>query len=95
MVDVFSERLGEGGINARTSWYKVGTIEWHREDGPAREWDDGDKEWYQHGKLHRTDGPAVTWESGEEDYYIWGKIVTKEEYRLWQFLNSKNNVVAA
>jgi hypothetical protein len=32
---------------------------WHREDGPAIEWKNGDKFWYLNDKLHRTDGPAV------------------------------------
>ena len=35
------------------------TIKYHREDGPAIEWVDGDKDWYKHGKRHREDGPAV------------------------------------
>ena len=35
-----------------------GTKKYHREDGPAIEWDNGDKEWYINGKLHRDDGPA-------------------------------------
>lgn len=30
----------------------------HREDGPAIEYTNGDKEWYLNGKLHREDGPA-------------------------------------
>ena len=30
----------------------------HREDGPAIEWSNGDKEWYLNGRRHREDGPA-------------------------------------
>jgi len=30
----------------------------HRLDGPAVEYNNGDKEWYQNGSLHRLDGPA-------------------------------------
>jgi hypothetical protein len=41
----------------------------HREDGPAIEYDDGSKEWYQHGKLHRLDGPAVEWADGGKCWY--------------------------
>jgi hypothetical protein len=32
-----------------TSWYKDGKH--HREDGPAIEWKNGDKEWILNGKL--------------------------------------------
>ena len=45
---------------------KTGTKRWynengsyHREDGPAVEYLDGQKFWYIHGRLHRMDGPAV------------------------------------
>ena len=31
----------------------------HRIDGPAAEYFNGDKEWYQNGLLHRIDGPAI------------------------------------
>jgi hypothetical protein len=34
--------------------------QYHREDGPAREWPaQGAKAWYRNGKLHRDDGPAM------------------------------------
>lgn len=41
-----------------------GTTEWllngalHREDGPARIWEDGSEEWCVDGYYHREDGPA-------------------------------------
>ena len=39
------------------SWYKDGVV--HREDGPACEWDDGDKWWWLNGQ-----------EYSEQDYKI-------------------------
>ena len=33
--------------------------QYHREDGPARIFTTGEKEWWINGKLHREDGPAV------------------------------------
>jgi hypothetical protein len=33
--------------------------EFHRIGGPAFEYANGDKFWFQNGKLHRLDGPAV------------------------------------
>ena len=31
----------------------------HRLDGPAVEFADGDKQWWKKGNLHRLDGPAI------------------------------------
>jgi hypothetical protein len=33
--------------------------QYHREDGPAFVYSDGDMTYYQYNNLHRTDGPAV------------------------------------
>lgn len=39
-------------------YYRHGRL--HREDGPAREWADGDtREWFRAGLRHRDDGPAL------------------------------------
>ena len=66
--------------------YKVtvdsqGTVRWrdfktdlpHRVDGPAVEYDNGDKYWFVKGKLHREDGPAVEHPDGYKEWYIDGK----------------------
>ena len=45
----------------------------HREDGPAVEWPDGHKVWYQNDKLHREDGPAIEWVNGHKAWYVNGK----------------------
>ena len=47
--------------------------ELHREDGPAREYSNGDKYWYLHGKLHRENGPAVEYSNGYKSWYLYGK----------------------
>ena len=53
-----------------------GTKEWllndkyHREDGPAVEYDNGGKEWYLNGKRHREDGPAVERATGTKYWYL-------------------------
>jgi hypothetical protein len=41
---------------------------YHRLDGPAREYSNGDKFWYQNGLLHRLDGPAI-FSDGDEFWY--------------------------
>jgi hypothetical protein len=66
---------------------------YHREDGPAIEWGDGNKEWYCHGELHRTDGPAIEWRDGDKCWYYHGEKVNcnsqkefKQLIRLRAFL---------
>ena len=46
----------------------------HRMDGPAIEYANGCKGWYQNGKLHRMDGPALEWSDGDA-WYINGKLI--------------------
>jgi hypothetical protein len=45
----------------------------HREDGPAYEDDEGNKQWYFNGKLHRVNGPASELLDRDE-WYINGKL---------------------
>ncbi len=54
--------------------------QWHREDGPAAEWLNGDKAWYINDILHRIDGPAVENSNGTESYCIMGKEFSYEEW---------------
>ena len=51
----------------------------HREDGPAKEWADGDKEWWVDGKCHRLDGPAVEWANGTKEWYVDDNKVPKSD----------------
>jgi hypothetical protein len=46
----------------------------HREDGPAAEWGDGTKIWYNNNKLHREDGPAVIISTGTKKWLLNGKF---------------------
>jgi len=56
-----------------TFWYKLGTNQMHRTDGPAIERADGSKWWYQNDKLHRTDGPAIEYANGTKSWWLDGK----------------------
>jgi hypothetical protein len=51
-------------------WYKDNYI--HREDGPAIEYDNGDKEWWYNGRLHRSNGPAVECANGNKYWFYHG-----------------------
>jgi hypothetical protein len=54
--------------NRDIHWYKEGKF--HREDGPAIEFVDGENHWYKEGKLHREDGPAVEYPDGTKEWWI-------------------------
>ena len=53
----------------------------HREDGPAIEFSNGQKEWYVHGKVHRVDGPAVEYAGGDKAWYLNGKEYSEEKHK--------------
>ena len=61
-------------------YYKPGTKELHRTDGPAVEYTDGSEEWYVNGKLHRTDGPAVECADGTKFWYVNGVKMSEEQF---------------
>ena len=50
-------------------WYNSKN-QYHRDNGPACDWDNGQKEWYQNGKRHREDGPAIEMPDGGKYWYI-------------------------
>ena len=68
----------------------------HREDGPACEFADGDKQWWLNGTLHRTDGPAIERGNGDKGWYLNGKrhredgpsLELFDGYKSW-YLNDK------
>ena len=49
----------------------------HREDGPAIEYNNGTKVYYQNNKYHRLDGPAVKG-FGIEAWYVDGILLKKD-----------------
>jgi len=57
----------------RTYWTNEEGLS-HRLNGPAIEWANGSKAWYQNGKYHRTDGPAVEYSGGTKSWYQNGKL---------------------
>lgn len=65
----------------------------HREDGPAIENANGDKEWRLNGKRHRLNGPAVEYIGGSKEWWLNGvrhrengpAIDFKNGYKEWCF----------
>ena len=68
--------------------------ELHREDGPAIEWPNGSKEWWQNGKRHREDGPAYERPDGTKEWWYNNlrhcttgpAVIYASGYKCW-FLN--------
>ena len=52
----------------------------HRLDGPAIEFSNGNKRWYQNDCLHRLDGPAIEWSDGTREWYINGDRYSEQAW---------------
>lgn len=61
-------------------YYENESGQYHREDGPAIEWTNGDKSWYLNGMYHREDGPAVECANGDKWYYLNGIKYSEQEF---------------
>jgi len=64
--------------------------ELHRLDGPAIEFFDGGKEWYQNGELHKLDGPAIIYPDGYMSWYIKNKCHREDGPAIIYHDNSKS-----
>ena len=74
-------------------YYKKGTRTLHREDGPAVEYHNSDKEWWVNNKLHKTDGPAIEYLNGYKEWWIDGKRLSPEkEMILNKWWDNKNGI---
>ncbi len=62
-----------GVINKNKSYYWLVNGVHHREDGPAIEWSNGDREWYINGKRHRDNGPAFEYAAGAKVWWSNGQ----------------------
>ena len=66
----------------------------HRLDGPAIEYANGNKEWYVNGERHRLDGPAVEYNDGYKEWYmndnihrIDGPAIIHSDNEVFYYLN--------
>lgn len=60
-------------LNNCICWFKEGTSIRHREDGPAVEFNNGDKLWYKDNLPHREGGPAEEYVDGTKVWTINGR----------------------
>ncbi len=88
MIEVETERYKHYIL-----YFIKGTKIYHREDGPAIEFDYGHKEWFVNGKIHREDGPAVIYKDGSFAWYLSSKrFSTKEDW--FEALNEEQKAKA-
>ncbi len=76
--------------------YRLSNGLFHREDGPAIEYPNDEKEWWLNGNRHREDGPAIIRSDGTKECRIDGErhredgpaVITKRGTKEW-WLNGK------
>ena len=79
--DVFDSLKYRIAVDARgTRRYYNSADQLHRTNGPAVEWRNGTKSWYQYGLRHRTDGPAIEYLDGTKVWYINGVRLAEDEF---------------
>jgi hypothetical protein len=61
--------------------YKNQSGEFHRTNGPAFEYDNGDKFWYVNDNIHREDGHAVEFNNGSKFWYLNGIEYSEDQYQ--------------
>ena len=61
-------------VNAKGDIHWLCGLRKHRTDGPAVEWANGTKEWYQDDLRHRVDGPAVEYTDGRKEWWHHGRL---------------------
>ena len=65
---------------AGTRWYYNAADQLHRDEGPAIEYANGGKRWYQNDQYHRIDGPAVVDFNGHMEWHINGVRLSEAEF---------------
>ena len=79
VFDALKYRVEVDAFGTREFYNSDGQL--HRTNGPAIEYANGTKYWYQNGACHRIDGPAIEWDSGGKAWFINGKILTEDEFK--------------
>ena len=72
MEKIRDGKTGRFEEDGKVSYYKDGLL--HREDGPAREFVNGDKLWFLNDLPHRVDGPAHDRADGVKVWFFNGKL---------------------
>ena len=66
VFDALKYRVEVAKDGTRRYYNNAGEL--HRDEGPAVEWADGSKGWFQNGQRHRIDGPAIERANGTKEW---------------------------
>ena len=61
MIEKINKRPNGHYVDGDGNLVHVADGQYHNEDGPAIEYEDGTADWFVNGVLHRLDGPARVW----------------------------------
>ena len=78
VFEALKYRIVVNEFGARCYYNSVG--EPHRDEGPAVEYTNGTKYWYQNGLPHRIDGPAIEYKSGQKEWWLNGEELTEAKF---------------
>ena len=78
VFDALKYRIEVDSCGTRRYYDKADQL--HRTNGPAIEYTDGTKRWYQRGQKHRTDGPAVEYTNGYLEWWLNDKQMFEAEF---------------
>ena len=78
VFDALKYRIEISGTGTRRYYNKDDKL--HRTDGPAVEYANGSKCWYQNGQRHRANGPAIEGEDGYKAWWLNGEELTESEF---------------
>ena len=78
VFDALKYRVVVDAAGTRRYYNDAGQL--HRKNGPAVEWSDGGREWYQNGQPHRIGGPAIALAHGETRWCLYGVEYSKYSY---------------
>ena len=71
VFDTLKYRIEVNKFGTRRYYNSAGEL--HRDNGPAVEYADGDKFWFQNGQRHRTDGPVIERGNGTKEWFQSGQ----------------------
>ena len=57
-------------IENDSKYWELSNGKFHREDGPAIVYTNGDKQWCINGDYYREDGPAIEYFDGDKFWYL-------------------------
>ena len=72
VFDVLKYRIEVDEDGTRRYYNTAGQL--HRDGGPAVEYSNGGKEWWQNDLRHRMDGPAIEYADGSKQWYQKGLL---------------------